>query len=70
MLMDIQINTNDITFIWNGFNDTLKDFVTETAKNIVQLPSIKYNEKKKLFEEAKSWLLREWKYKLSDKSHR
>ena len=51
--MSIEVNPDDISFFWKGFNDRLKDFVKGSIDNMINLPKQKYNDKKKLFNEAK-----------------
>lgn len=41
--MDLEINADDISFLWKGFSDSLADFVLETTKNMVNLNKLTYN---------------------------
>ena len=60
-LLSIEVNSDDINFLWRGYNDKLKEFVCESVDHIVKLQKLKYNDKKKLFNSAKDELLQHLK---------
>lgn len=70
LLCNVEVNQDDISFVWKGYNDTLPAFITETTKSMKSLPNAKVNDKKKLFKEAKEFLMKEWKNQLKEKSYR
>lgn len=57
----IEVNSDDISITWKGYTDSMLSFIAETTKNVVSLPKAKYNDKKKLFDDVKTEMLKDWK---------
>lgn len=70
LLMSTEINTDGISILWKGFNQTIKDYVLQTIQNMLDLPRLDQGKIKKLFIESQKALLKDWNNLKYNKSYR
>lgn len=54
----IDVMHDNLNLSWNGFNDSMPNFIAETLQRIVAMRSQEFEE---VFQQSKEKLLQEWK---------
>jgi len=60
MIFFIEVNPEDITFYWKGYNNTLPQYISESLKNLSKMNDMDKKEMEVLFDKAKQFHQADW----------
>jgi secreted Zn-dependent insulinase-like peptidase len=70
MFFNVEINPDDIEFKWSGYSDAIQGFIMQTITNMITMRTGKARDLEPMFNNAKSWLLRDWQGAQEEKTYR
>ena len=70
MIFFIEVNPEDITFYWKGYNNTLPQYISESLKNLYKMNDMDKKQMEALFDKAKKFHQDDWAGSLQTKSYR